>query len=99
MSRHSRIRDRGQAFLSHGIAVANPASLHPHPNLTSLRVGHFSRYEFNWPALADHLRIPSSQLCHRYFSFQLHECRIRTSLLQCATFETLGMVGGLDEPP
>src|SRR5262249_3394062 len=48
---HPGIRDRDQTFFGHGIAVANPASLHPNPNVTSLRVGHFPRYEFNRPSL------------------------------------------------
>src|SRR5262245_51792747 len=69
MPRHPGIRDRKQTFLGQYIAVANPARLHPHPNLVGLRVRHFPCYEFNRPSLADHLRIATSDLRHRSFSF------------------------------
>ena len=67
---HSRIRDRENAFLGRRIAVANPAGLHPHPNLASPRVRHFPRHQFDRSSLADHLRISPRQLRHRSFSFQ-----------------------------
>src|SRR5215813_4703444 len=99
MPRHPGVRDWKQTFLGQRIGVANPAGLHPHPNLASLRVGHFPRYEFNWPSLADHLRIPSSQLCHRYVSFQLHECRHPDQPSSVCDVRNTGMAGLISRTP